>query len=129
MTPMSNEIPSTIRAQKYVSLTTFRKTGAGVATPVWFGEENGKLYVMTMNDSGKSKRIRNNPQVRVAPCTIRGKVTGPDSAAIARLLPKEDFARARKTITRKYWMAWLTQPFSRADAFLEITLSSPQARP
>ena len=118
---MSNEIPSPIRAQKYVSLTTFRKTGAGVATPVWFGEENGKLYVMTMNDSGKSKRIRNNPQVRVAPCTIRGKVTGPDSAATARLLPKEDFARARKTITRKYWMAWLTQPFSRADAFVEIS--------
>ena len=121
MTPMSNEIPSTIRAQKYVSLTTFRKSGAGVATPVWFGEENGKLYVMTMNDSGKSKRIRNNPQVRVAPCTIRGKVTGPDSVGTARLLPKEDFARARKTITRKYWMAWLTQPVSRADAFVEIT--------
>lgn len=118
---MSNEIPSTIRAQKYVSLTTFRKIGTAVATPVWFGEENGKLYVMTMNDSGKSKRIRNNPQVRVAPCTIRGKVTGPDSAATARLLPKEDFVRARTTITRKYWMAWLTQPISRADAFIEIS--------
>ena len=90
-------------------------------TPVWFGEENGKLYIMTMNDSGKSKRIRNNQQVRVAPCTIRGKVTGPDSVATARLLPKEDFAHARKTITRKYWMAWLTQPFSRADAFVEIS--------
>lgn len=126
---MSNEIPSTIRAHKYISLTSFRKTGAGVATPVWFGEENGKLYVMTMNDSGKSKRIRNNPQVRVAPCTIRGKVTGPDSAATARLLPKEDFARARKTITRKYWMARLTQPVSRADAFIEITFSAALASP
>lgn len=118
---MSNEIPSSIRAKKYISLTTFRKTGAGVATPVWFGEENGKLYVMTMSNSGKSKRIRNNPQVLVAHCTIRGKVIGPDSAATAHLLPKEDFARARKTITRKYWMAWLTQPISRADAFIEIT--------
>jgi PPOX class probable F420-dependent enzyme len=121
MSPMSNEIPSALRGQKYISLTTFRKTGAGVATPVWFGEEDGKLYVMTMSNSGKSKRIRNNPQVRAAPCTIRGKVTGPDSAATARLLPKEDFARARKTITRKYWMAWLTQPFSRADAFVEVS--------
>jgi uncharacterized protein len=121
MTPMSNEIPSALRAQKYISLTTFRKTGAGVATPVWFGEEDRKLYVMTMSNSGKSKRIGNNPQVRVAPCTVRGKVTGPDFAATARPLPKEDFARARKTITHKYWMAWITQPFSRADAFIEIT--------
>jgi len=121
MTPMSNEIPSAIRAQKYISLTTFRKTGTGVATPVWFGEENGKLYVMTLSKMGKTKRIRNNPQVRVAPCTMRGKVTGSEFAATARLLPKEDFARARKTITRKYWMAWLTQPFSRADAFVEIS--------
>ena len=121
MTPMSNEIPSALRAQKYISLTTFRKTGAGVATPVWFGEDDGKLYLMTMGNSGKAKRIRNNPQVRLAPCTVRGKVTGPDFAATARLLPKEDFARARKTITRKYWMAWITQPFSRADAFVEIS--------
>jgi len=121
MTPMSNEIPSALRSQKYISLTTFRKTGAGVATPVWFGEDDGKLYVMTMSDAGKTKRIRNNPQVRVAPCTVRGKITGTDFAATARLLPKEEFARARKTITRKYWMAWITQPFSRADAFFEIT--------
>ena len=121
MTPMSNEIPFVLRAQKYISLTTFRKTGAGVATPVWFGEDNGKVYLMTMGNSGKAKRIRNNPQVRLAPCTVRGKVTGPDFAATARLLPKEDFARARKTITRKYWMAWITQPFSRADAFVEIS--------
>jgi len=121
MTPMSNEIPSALRAQKYISLTTFRKTGAGVATPVWFGEDDGKLYLMTMSNSGKAKRIRNNPQVRLRPCTVRGKVTGPDFAATARLLPKEDFARARKTITRKYWMAWITQPFSRADAFVEIS--------
>ena|ERR1700739_3031341 len=117
----SSKIPVPILHRKYISLTTFRKAGSGVATPVWFGEEDGKLYVMTMSNSGKAKRIGNNPQVRVAPCAVRGKVTGPDFAATARLLPKEDFARARKTITRKYWMAWITQPFSRADAFVEIS--------
>ena len=74
-------IPDPIRGQKYISLTTLRKTGVGVATPVWFGEEDGKLYVMTRSDMGKTKRIRNNPQVRVAPCTIRGKVTGPEFPA------------------------------------------------
>ncbi len=90
-------IPEPIRGQKYISLTTFRKTGAGVATPVWFGEEDGKLYVMTRSDMGKTKRIRNNPQVRVAPCTIRGKVTGAEFAATARILPPEEHARARQT--------------------------------
>ena len=120
---MPSQIPAAIQNQKYISLTTFRKTGVGVATPVWFGEEDGKLYVMTRSDMGKTKRIRNNAQVRVAPCTIRGRVTGPESAATAKLLPKEDHAWARKTITRKYWMAWLTTPFSRADAFLEITFA------
>jgi uncharacterized protein len=118
---MPTQIPPEIRGQKYISLTTFRKTGAAVATPVWFGEQDDKLYVMTRSDMGKTKRIRNNSQVRVAPCTIRGKVTGPEFAATARLLPPEDFARARQPIDRKYLMARLTSPFSRADAFIEIS--------
>ena len=120
---MDNSIPTEIRGQKYISLTTFRKSGAGVATPVWFGEEDGKLYVMTISKMGKVKRIRNNPQVQVAPCTIRGKVTGQQFAATARLLAPEDFARARKAVTRKYWLAWITTPFSRADAFIELSFA------
>jgi PPOX class probable F420-dependent enzyme len=118
---MSQAIPATIRDQKYISLTTFRKNGTAVSTPVWFGEEADKLYVMTRSDMGKTKRIRNNPQVRVAACTIRGKVTGPEFAASARILPMEEQAYARGTINRKYWAARLTSIFSRADAFLELS--------
>ncbi len=118
--PLSS-IPSPIQAHKYISLTTFRKTGAGVATPVWFGEDNGKLYVMTRSDMGKTKRIRNNPQVRVAPCTIRGKVTGPEFAATARILPPEEQARARQAINRKYWMARLPLVWWRTDTYIEIS--------
>jgi uncharacterized protein len=118
---MDGQIPAAIHDQKYISLTTFRKTGAGVPTPIWFGEENNKLYVMTISTTGKVKRVRNNPQVRVAACTMRGKVTGPEFAATARLLPPEEHAHARQTINRKYLMARLTSPFSRADAFLEIS--------
>jgi len=120
---MPREIPSAIRGQKYISLTTFRKNGTKVATPVWFGEDGDKLYVMTRSDLGKTKRIRNNAQVRVAPCTIRGKVTGPEFPASARILPLEEHANARKTINRKYWMARLSSPWSKADAFLEISFS------
>jgi uncharacterized protein len=63
-------VPDEIRGRKYISLATFRKTGTPVYTPVWFGEKDDKLYVMTRSDSGKYKRLENNPGVRVAPCTI-----------------------------------------------------------
>jgi hypothetical protein len=118
---MAGEVPSAISGRKYISLSTFRKSGTAVATPVWFGEEGNELYVMTRSDMGKTKRIRNNPQVRVAPCTIRGKVTGPEFAATARILPPEEHAAARQTINRKYWLARLTSPWSKADVFLEIS--------
>jgi len=118
---MANPTPPAIHDQKYVSLTTFRKNGVGVPTPVWFGEEGDKLYVMTASRLGKAKRLRNNPQVRIAPCTIRGKVTGPEFPATARTLPKEDHARARKIINRKYWMARLPLIWSRTDTYYEIS--------
>jgi len=121
METMPSQIPAAIHDQKYISLTTFRKTGVGVATPVWFGEQDGKLYVMTRSDLGKTKRVRNNPQVKIAPCTMSGKVTGAEFAATARILPPEDHKLARQTVTRKYWLAKITSPFSRADAFLEIS--------
>ena len=113
-------IPPQIHGQKYISLTTFRKTGQPVPTPVWFGEEDDKLCVMTNSKLGKSKRIRNNPQVRVAPCTIRGKVTGPEFAATARILPPGEGPRVRNTINRKYWLARLPFLWRNTDTYLEI---------
>jgi len=115
-------IPKEISGKKYVSLVTFRKNGAGVATPVWFGEENDKLYVMTRSDMGKFKRIRNNSKVRIAPCTMRGKVTGPEFSATARILSVSEFAAARATINRKYWAARLPLIWGRTDAYFEISV-------
>jgi len=118
---MSGTIPAAIHGQKYISLGTFRKNGARVATPVWFGEDGAKLYVMTRSDMGKTKRIRNNPQVTVAPCTIRGEVTGPEFTALARILPPEEHARARQTLNRKYWMARLPLIWWRTDTYIELS--------
>lgn len=117
---MATQVPPAIHHQKYISLTTFRKTGVGVRTPVWFGEEGDKLYVMTRRDMGKTKRIRNNPQVKVAACSMRGKVNGPEFAASARLLPPQEHQRARQTINRKYWMARLPLIWARTDTYIEI---------
>ncbi len=119
---MASQVPAAIAGQKYISLRTFRKSGVGVATPVWFGEEDGKLYVMTRSDMGKTKRIRNNPQVRVAPCTIRGVATGPEFPAMARILPPEEQARARQAINRKYWMARIPLIWARTDTYFEISV-------
>jgi len=113
-------IPAEIRGEKYISLVTFRKSGDPVPTPVWFGEKNDKLYAMTRSDSGKYKRIKNNPQVRVAPCTARGKVTGPEFAAGARLLPEEDWPQACQTIKRKYWLARIPFFWSKKNVYMEI---------
>ena len=118
---MLSPIPAAIQGQKYISLTTFRKNGQAVATPVWFGEEDDKLFVMTRSISGKYKRVRNNPQVRVAACTIRGAITGPELAATARILQVEDHGRAREAINRKYWAARIPFLWWRTDAYLEIT--------
>jgi PPOX class probable F420-dependent enzyme len=118
---MPSQVPAAIHDQKYISLTTFRKSGVGVPTPVWFGEEDGKLYVMTRSDMGKTKRLRNNPQVTVAPCTIRGKVTGAEFTATARILPAEEHQHARAAINRKYWMARIPLVWARTDTYFEIS--------
>ncbi len=115
--------PLRFEGQQYISLKTFRKNGVGVATPVWFGEDDGKLYLMTRSDLGKTKRIRNNPRVQVAACTIRGKVTGPEFAATARILPAEEHARARQAINRKYWMARIPLVWRRTDTYIELRFS------
>jgi len=62
--------------QQYLNIETFRKSGAGVRTPVWFAQEDGALYIWTQTDSGKAKRIRNNPDVKVAPSKVDGTPVG-----------------------------------------------------
>jgi uncharacterized protein len=116
-------VPAEIHSQRYISLSlaTFRKSGVSVHTPVWFAEDNNKLYLMTNSKSGKCKRIRNSPQVKIAPCTIRGKITGPEFPATIRILPAEEFARARQAINRKYWLARVPFLWRNTDSYLEIT--------
>ena len=62
--------------QKYISLETYRKNNIPVKTPVWFVIYNDALYVVTREQTGKIRRLRNNDNVRIATCTFNGKVTG-----------------------------------------------------
>jgi len=118
---MAPTIPPEIRGQRYISLATFRKDGTPVYTPVWFGEKNGHLYVMTASKTGKAKRLRNNPEVRIAPSTMRGKVTGPEFSARVRFLKPEEFRHAQKLIKAKYWLARVPFLWRNIDTYLEIT--------
>jgi uncharacterized protein len=67
------EVISRFQGEKVISLETYRRNGEPVRTPVWFLEENGILYVHTDDSTGKVKRIRRNPKVRLAPSHFRGK--------------------------------------------------------
>jgi PPOX class probable F420-dependent enzyme len=91
-------------AHKYLSLETFKKNGQGVKTPVWFVLHNGILYVYTEADSWKVKRIRNNPRVRVALCTIRGRVIGPWVDGTASIIEGDERRAADRLLDRKYFL-------------------------
>ena len=87
---------------KYLSITSFKRNGAGVATPVWFVQEGGRLLVHTDASSGKIKRIRHNPRVLVAPCTATGRLLADPVPARAELLGDAEVGRVERLLARKY---------------------------
>ena len=91
---------------KYLSLTTFKKDGSAVSTPVWVARDGDELVVITDATSGKAKRIRNSGRVALAPCDMRGKVTGPSVDGVARLTDSTDTAHIAAQIKRKYGLAY-----------------------
>ena len=69
---------------RYISLVTFRRDGREVATPLWFAELDGKLYAYTLGRSAKVRRLGNRGDIRVASCTLTGRITGPWRAGTGR---------------------------------------------
>ena len=115
-------VPTEFQGQKYLSLTSFRKSGVPVRTPVWFAEAEGKLCLFTNPKSGKAKRIRNNPRVLIAPCTMRGKVTGPEFDATTRILASPESDEARKIMKAKYLLMRVPFLWSKDSIFIELNL-------
>ena len=105
-------------------LETFRRNGEGIKTPVWFVEQGDKLYVSTITSSGKAKRIRNNPRVRVAPSTVRGSVKADWLAGTARVLAKSPqiIDLFRKKYGIQFWL--LSHLHGRARIIIEIALTT-----
>ncbi len=113
-----------------MSLATFRRSGAEVATPVWFAAADGRLYVFTAEQSGKVKRLRHSSRARVAPSDARGRIRGGWQEASARIVTEPRLIeRARAALQSKYgWQMRLTDLLSRLTgrinhrAWLEIQL-------
>jgi uncharacterized protein len=89
-----------LAAEQYVSITTFKRDGTPVSTPVWVAGENGSLLVVSEAGSWKVKRIRRDGHVRVAPCSARGAPRGEPIEADATI--EEETADVEKLLAAKY---------------------------
>jgi PPOX class probable F420-dependent enzyme len=103
-----------IGRSRYVSLTTYRKDGTPVATPVWHVVKGSELFIVSDARAGKVRRIRNNSHVVVTVCDVRGKIApnAPSAQGTARLLDEADTQTARTMLASRYLLSrmgsWVT---------------------
>lgn len=92
---------------RYLSITSFKRDGTRVATPVWFVCDGGRLFALTDLHSAKVRRIRRNPEVLVAPCRVNGKLRGkPVRARVEVLTATSDLERAQKLLLTRYKLSY-----------------------
>jgi PPOX class probable F420-dependent enzyme len=122
--------------QKTVLLTTYKRDGTPVGTPVSIVVQDGRAYFRTWDTAGKAKRLRNNPEIEIAPFrdqlglpTGRGQVTGPAVRGTARLLSDAEARPVRRLLAGKYpflqrIMVPITHKIKRVHTLhYELTLS------
>ncbi|MFZ4515882.1 MAG: PPOX class F420-dependent oxidoreductase [Acidimicrobiia bacterium] len=124
---VESEPISAIASARCLSLTTFKRDGTPVATPIWFNIIGDKIVVTTPRSSWKVKRVQNNPKVCFAVCTLRGRVTGSMFEGVARVLADEEIAPVLKVKRRRYFPARFIQmlPSARDQVAIEITPGGP----
>ena len=113
--------PTPLGDHEYVSLATHRRSGTPVPTPVWAARDGAELLVWTRSDSGKVKRLRNDPRVTVTPCDVRGRVTDGVQAVpgTARLIEDADgLRRVRRALAGKY--GWKFRLIDSGGALLRL---------
>lgn len=88
--------------QKYINLETYKKSGQAVHTPVWFVQDNGVIYIRTDKNSGKVKRVLNNPHARMMPCNIRGRPKGEWIDGTIQVANDYESQHASQLLNQKY---------------------------
>ncbi len=127
--------PSLLSGARYLRLTTFRRDGTAVATPVWVVvDDRGRLLVWTGSATGKAKRLRRDPQVRVCRSDARGNPAGTEVGGTARFLPVTEGPLVQRLLRQKYgwqkraldsynWVARVARRRAAAEpAYLELIL-------
>jgi PPOX class probable F420-dependent enzyme len=122
----SDDAFTALGQEKFVSLTTFRRSGTAVSTPVWIAQDGDALVVTTTEQTGKVKRLRNDPRVQLRPCSRTGRVRDHTITVFgtAEILT-DDQSRSRGTdvIRRKYGLQ-----FRAIMAFERVMRSDPVTR-
>jgi hypothetical protein len=105
---------------KNVALSSFRQDGRAVTTPMWVAVDGARILTTADHDAWKLKRIANNPSIRLAPCTVRGRVTGPAVDAVARILDARGTESAIAAKKRRYVSFRLMARFRKPQVGIEI---------
>jgi len=110
---MSHPNLAQFAGQNYLNLESYRKNGQPVRTPLWFAEERGVIYVYTLADAYKVKRIRNNPRVRIVASDARGNPKGTWVEGRARILDAAGAEHGHQLLRGKYFLKRFGDLFSR----------------
>jgi len=90
--------------QKYINLETYKKDGTPIRTPVWFVIDNDLIYIITRVSTGKVKRLKNNQDVRIVPCSFKGEPKNEWIKGKAEKIAGEEADRVIKLRKKKYGM-------------------------
>jgi uncharacterized protein len=121
---MSEDKLSQISSFKYINIETFKKNGSAVRTPIWFIVHERVIFFRTDSKSGKVKRIRNNPHVRIAPCDIRGNIKGTWFDGKAKFADAKESSIVFSMIDKKYGLLTaLIRSFNKIRGTDPIVLS------
>ena len=112
---MSADKLAELAKYKHINLQTYKKSGQPVDTPVWFMIDNGIIYVITASVTGKAKRLRNNPAVRIMPSGFRGEPKGEWMEGKARFAEGAEAERAIQLRKKRYGLQAMLVGMFRRD--------------
>jgi PPOX class probable F420-dependent enzyme len=119
--------PQDIPSHKRSLLVTYRRDGTPVPTPVWAAAADGRLYVRSERTAGKIKRLRRDPRLLVAPCTVRGAPLGAPFEARARVLDSQEEPLGERALAQRYGLG--RELFERAMDILRVDMCYLQITP
>jgi len=117
-----------LRGHKYCVVVTYKRSGEPVPSPLWFGTGNGRIYFQTGSGAAKVKRIKRNPEVRVAAATSRGRPRSAPFVGTARIVPPDEERQAERALQANYGIGrrfYSLLSDRVANVYVEVTPAAP----